>query len=317
MNEDPVLLGDIGGTNARFALARNGKIEMVASLRVAEHRTASAALAAVLQRLPGARPRRAVFACAGPVEAGAIALTNSEWRLEEGELEARFGFDRVLLVNDFAAVAWALPHLEAGHLRQIGGGLGKPGRPKVVLGPGTGLGVAAFLPAPLGPQVITGEGGHVTLPAADDREAAVLSRLRARLNHVSAERLLSGGGLVRLYETLAEVEGLSPPPRSAPEITAAAASGGCAASRAALDMFCAMLGGFAGNLALTWGAQGGVYIAGGIAPRIADHLAASAFRGRFEAKGRFQAYLEAIPTWIVRHPEPAFLGLSRIRIEAR
>ena len=317
MTHDLVLLGDIGGTNARFALARNGKIETVASLRVAEHPTASSALAEVLQRFPDARPRRAVFACAGPVEAGAIALTNSAWRLEEGELEAGFGFERVLLVNDFVAVAWALPHLQPEHLRPVGAGGGKPGRPCVALGPGTGLGVAAFLPPPLGPQVITGEGGHVTLPAADDREAEVLRRLRGQLGHVSAERLLSGGGLVRLYQTLAEVDGLSPPPRAAPEITAAAAAGGCAASRAALDMFCAMLGGFAGNLALTWGAQGGVYIAGGIAPRIAEQLAASAFRARFEAKGRFRPYLEAIPTWIVRHPEPAFLGLSRIRVEAR
>jgi len=315
MTQDLVLLGDIGGTNARFALAQNGKIEMVATLRVAEHATIRAALTEVLQSLPSAPPRRAVFACAGPVEAGAIALTNSTWRLEERELEAQFGFDRVLLVNDFAAVAWALPHLEAEDLRQIGGGDGKAGRPKVVLGAGTGLGVAAFLPAPLGPQVITGEGGHVTLPAGDEREAEVLRRLRAHLGHVSAERLLSGDGLVRLYETLAEVDGLSPPPRGAPEITAAATSGGCAASRAALDMFCAMLGGFAGNLALTWGAQGGIYIAGGIAPRIADHLAASDFRRRFEAKGRFQPYLAAIPTWIVLHPEPAFLGLSRIRLD--
>ena len=311
MTQELVLLGDIGGTNARFALARNDRIEMLGSLRVAEYPTVRAALTEVLQRLPAARPRRAVFACAGPVEAGAIALTNSAWRLGERELEARFGFERVLLVNDFAAVAWALPHLQAEHLRPIGTAGGNPGQPSVVLGPGTGLGVAAFLPAPLGPQVITGEGGHVTLPAADDREAEVLRRLRARLGHVSAERLLSGDGLVRLYETLGEIDGLSPPPRRAPEITAAA--GGCAASRAALDMFCAMLGGFAGNLALTWGARGGVYIAGGIAPRIADQIAASAFRRRFEAKGRFQAYLEAIPTQIVLHPEPAFLGLSRIR----
>ena len=312
MTQDSVLLGDIGGTNARFALARNGKIEMVANLRVTEHPTVRAALDEVLQSHPDAHPRRAVLACAGPVEDGAIALTNSPWRLEERQLEAQFGFDRVLLVNDFAAVAWALPHLEADQLRQIGPGNGKPGRPKVVLGAGTGLGVAAFLPATVGPQVITGEGGHATLPAADDREAQVLQRLRAHLGHVSAERLLSGDGLVRLYETLAEIEGLSAPPRGASEITAAATSGGCAASRAALDMFCAMLGGFAGNLALTWGAQGGVYVAGGIAPQIAAHLAASAFRERFEAKGRFRSYLSTIPTWIVLHPEPAFLGLSRI-----
>ncbi|MDJ0946637.1 MAG: glucokinase [Kiloniellales bacterium] len=312
MHQDPVLLGDIGGTNARFALAHDGTIEMLESLRVAEHPTAGAALAEVLRRLPGIQPRRAVFACAGPVEAGAIALTNCAWRLEERELEARFAFERVLLVNDFAAVAWALPHLEAGQLLQIGPGEDRPGRPRVVLGPGTGLGVAAFLPAPLGPQVITGEGGHVTLPAADDREAEVLRRLRAKLGHVSAERLLSGSGLVRLYETLAGIDGLSAPPRSAPEITAAAAAGDCAASRTALEMFCAMLGGFAGNLALTWGAQGGIYVAGGIAPRIAEDLAASAFRQRFEAKGRFQPYLEEIPTRIVLHPEPAFLGLSRI-----
>ena len=316
MSRPPLLLADIGGTNARFALDRDGEIEQIATLLVADYPTAAAALAAVLQELPAdARPRAAAFACAGPVIEGAVSLTNSPWRLEALELERRFALERVLLVNDLAAVAWAVPHFRTDQLRAVGGGTPQTEQPSVVIGPGTGLGVAAFLPPP-GPRVISGEGGHATLAAADDREAEVLSRLRAELGHVSAERLLSGDGLIRLYETISAIDGTTAGPRTPAEISDAALAGRCPACRQALDMFCAMLGTFAGNLALTWGAKGGVYISGGIVPQIASDFAASGFRGRFEAKGRFRPYLAAIPTYLVLHPEPAFLGLSRLMAAA-
>ena len=187
-----------------------------------------------------------------------------------------------------------------------------PGAPAVVLGPGTGLGIATYLPPPRGPAVIVGEGGHATMAASDDREAAVLAALRTRFGHVSAERVLSGDGLVQLYETRAAIEKRAVPPRSAAEITETAIAGGDADCAAALELFCALLGGLAGDLALTLGARGGVYIAGGIAPRVAEVLAASAFRDRFEAKGRFRAYLAPIPAWVVLHPAPAFLGLAAL-----
>ncbi len=318
MSRDYILLGDIGGTNARFALAQGQDIADRASLSVAAHATPLDAIADFLKNLPpGHQPRAAAMACAGPLEGNAVAMTNSPWRIDAREIEREFGLGHVLLVNDFEAVAWGLSCLKAPMLRGVGGGSARADRPAAVLGPGTGLGIATYLPPPRGPAVIVGEGGHATLPAADNEETALLARLRAEFGHVSAECVISGDGLVRVYEALAALKKETPPQRSAAEITQAATAGGCEASKAALDMFCAMLGTVAGDLALTLGAQGGIYIAGGIVPRIADYFANSRFRQRFEAKGRFQAYLAAIPTWIVTHPEPAFLGLARLLSEER
>ena len=314
MAQDSVLLGDLGGTNARFALLSDGEIGRAATLSVAEHAGAAEAIAAYIAGLPPAqRPKAAALACAGPVADRAVTLTNSGWRLEEAEIARRLGFARVRLVNDFAAQAWALARLSPGDLHALGGTAAEPGAPAVVLGPGTGLGIATYLPPPAGPAVLVGEGGHATMAATDAREAAVLAALRDRFDgHVSAERVLSGEGLVQLYETLAALDGRPAPKRSAAGITAAARAGRDADCAAALELFCAMLGALAGNLALTLGARGGVYIAGGIAPRILDSLAASAFRARFEAKGRFRSYLAPIPAWIVLHPAPAFLGLAAL-----
>jgi len=307
----PVLLGDIGGTNARFALLEHGGIGRSATLAVAEHPTALEAIGSYLRDLPKERqPRAAALACAGPPVNGAVAMTNSPWRVSGEEIRTHFGFHRVVLLNDFAAQAWAIRRLRAEDLRAIGGGNVRPGAPAVILGPGTGLGVATYLSRPDDPVVIVGEGGHATLPASNDKEAGVIAALRARFGHVSVERVLSGDGLVNLYRTLADFENEAAARRSAAEITDLARAGACADCKAALDMFCAMLGSLAGNLALTLGAQGGVYIAGGIAPRIADYLATSGFRAHFEAKGRFRSYLAAIPTWVVLHPSPAFLGLA-------
>lgn len=313
MSRDPVLLGDIGGTHARFALACGDEIRRPITLDVADHPTATDAIAEVLEGLPKDRcPRAAMLACAGPVEDGVVSVTNSPWRIDAREVAGRFNFSDVLLLNDFAAVAWALPNLKEKDLRAVGGGIAKAGRPAVVLGPGTGLGMATYLPTPKGSEVIVGEGGHATLPAATDKEAEVIARLRMELGHVSAERIISGDGLVSLYETIAALEGASVPSRTAAGISDAAMAGSCATSQAALDMFCAMLGTVAGNMALTMGAQGGIYIAGGIVSQIADYFIASDFRRCFEAKGRFQSYLSKIPTWIILHPEPAFLGLLHL-----
>lgn len=313
MSRDFVLLGDIGGTSARFALACGDEIQMNITLDVADHSTATGAIAEVLESLAKDRcPRAAALACAGPVEDGVVSVTNSPWRIDAREIEGRFGFSDVLLLNDFAAVAWALPSLRENDLRAVGGGVARANRPAVVLGPGTGLGIATYLPAPKGSEVMVGEGGHATLPAANDREAEVIARLRMELGHVSAERIISGDGLVRLYETIAALDGLSVPSRTAAGISDAAMAGSCATSQAALDMFCAMLGTVAGNMALAMGAQGGIYIAGGIVPQIADYFIASDFRRCFEAKGRFRSYLLGIPAWIILHPEPAFLGLLRL-----
>ena len=181
-----------------------------------------------------------------------------------------------------------------------------------VLGPGSGLGVAGLVAD--GPRriVVASEGGHTTLPANSPREDAVIDHLRQRFGHVSAERALSGPGLENLYRAIATLDGIDAPLRNAAEITTAALQGICPTSRATLDMFCAMLGGFAGNVALTYDARGGVYIAGGIAPRILEYLAGSEFRRRFEQKGRFHAYLENIPSLVIVHSAATFLGLMAL-----
>jgi glucokinase len=197
-------------------------------------------------------------------------------------------------------------------VHSLGGGSAVSGAPMVVLGPGSGLGVAGLVGDGSRPIVVASEGGHATLPASSVREDAVLDHLRKRFGHVSAERVLSGPGIENLYHAIAALDGIDAPSRNAAEITNAALQGTCPTSRATLDMFCAMLGGFAGNAALTYGARGGVYIAGGIAPRILDYLAASEFRRRFEQKGRFRAYLEAVPSQVIVHPAANFLGLMSL-----
>ena len=239
----PVVLADIGGTNARFALARDGKILHEAHLAVADYPGPLEALEAFLaDAAPMPAPRRAALAVAGPVEGEAARLTNSPWRAAAGELRSSFGFDQVILVNDFAAVAWAVPRLSGGDLVSIGGGRARAQAPVAVIGPGTGLGVAGLIPAGPGPVVLVTEGGHVTMAPADDREADILACLRGRYGHVSAERVLSGDGLVNLYETLAELEGWAPASVGAAEITRRALAGDDPRCGAALDAFCAMLG---------------------------------------------------------------------------
>jgi glucokinase len=307
---DKILLGDIGGTNARFALFGSGRLGPIELLRVAGYRQINDAVRAFFAQCPDAAGvSNAVLAVAGPVEDGRCVLTNSGWVIDEAELRQTFGWAQVRVVNDFEAIAWSLPQLAPSDLFAIGRGTAVPDAPAVVLGPGTGLGLACFMPRADGAIVVPTEGGHATLPATSQREEAIIAHLRARYGHVSAERALSGNGLVNLYQAIGAVDGRPDIERSAPEITAAALAGTCPICRQALDMFCAMLGTMAGDAALTFAARGGAYIAGGIAPRILDYLAKSQFRQRFEAKGRFAAYLSAVPTWVIVHPEPAFVGL--------
>lgn len=313
----PALMGDIGGTNARLALATAAGTGRLSRYRVEDFSEPGAAIEAFLaETRSGPRPRRAALAFAGPVAEGRARLTNGRWQVAADELARRFGFEEVLLVNDFAALALALPVLGESDVRPVGGGRAVEAAPKAVLGPGTGLGLAALIPGPDGAAVLTTEGGHVTMAPADARESRILDRLRERVGHVSAERVISGEGLENLYLAHAEEEGLAVPARPDAEIVAHALAGDCAASRAALNTFCAMLGTVAGNAALSLGALGGVYIAGGMVPRFADFFAASGFRARFEDKGRFRDYMAGIPTRLIVHPDPAFLGL-RALLEGR
>jgi len=251
---------------------------------------------------------------AGVVTAERCALTNNDWIVDAVELRTRFGLSSVHLVNDFEAIAWALPQLVPADLKQIGGTRPVAGAPMAVLGPGTGLGVAACVPHSGGDFIIHSEGGHATAPAGSAREAAVIAALRAEFEHVSIERLLSGPGLENIYRALAAIDRAQPPERSAADIVKAARDATCPASRAALDMFCAMLGDIAGNLALTFGAKGGVYIAGGVTARLGGEIDRSAFRTRFEAKGRMRGYVAPIPVYLIVHSDPAFVGLRALAL---
>jgi glucokinase len=306
-----VLLADIGGTKARFAWLVAGRLGEVTSFSVADYSAIEDALNAFVSgQREGAVITDALLAVAGPVQGRSVTLTNSGWHIDADDLCERFGFRRVELINDHAALALSLPYLTPGDVRPIGEGQRQPEAPAAVVGPGTGLGVAALINRDGLKGVLQTEGGHVTFAGADQREDAVIQFLRDRVQHVSAERVLSGPGLVNLYEAISAVDGVIGPARTASEITGAAVARSCPLCQSALSMFSAMLGTFAGNVALTFGARGGVYIAGGVAPNIAEYLSRSPFRARFEAKGRFRSYLSAVPTYIITRQDPAFLGLQ-------
>jgi glucokinase len=308
-----VLLADIGGTNARFAVLDDGAVVTMTHLLVRDHASFHGALDKYLGAVkePG-RIGAAVIAVAGPVQNGRCVLTNSAWVIDERELCIAYGFSTARLINDFEAVAWSLPHLAADKLLQIGGRQPATDMPLVAVGPGTGLGVGVNIPHAAGHTVLASEGGHATMAANSPREDAVIDHLRRRFGHVSAERVLSGSGLENLYEALAALEGLVLPDRSAAEIARDGINGTCATSRAAIGMFCAMLGNVAGSLALTVGAKGGIYIAGGILRQMPDYLVASEFRARFEDKGRLRSYLEPIPAYLIIDDDVAFTGLRAL-----
>jgi glucokinase len=305
-----IVLADVGGTNARFAVLTGAALGRVEHLTVADYKNFVDALATFMshQKDRGAL-RHALFGVAGVVEGGRCALTNNPWIVDAHELRARFGFADVHIVNDFEAIAWSLPDFTSKDLHKLGGLEGKLNAPMLALGPGTGFGVAAYLPHEQGGFVLRTEGGHSTMPSGSAREDAIIEELRQHFGHVSAERALSGRGLENLYRAIASLDSLSVPERSAAEITQAGLTGHCAASRAAIDTFCAMLGEVAGNLALGIGAQGGVFVAGGITLHLRDYLPQSQFRARFEAKGRMSPYVSAIPVYLILHDDPAFVGL--------
>jgi glucokinase len=307
-----VLLGDIGATNARFALLANGELGRVRTFIVDDFARFDDVVAAFLEdSADQIRATHALIAVAGPVEGAHSALTNCSWLIHAHELRKTFCLE-ARIVNDFEATGFSLPCLAAADLYVIGGGQATDGAPMAVLGPGTGLGVACLIPASNRSIVLASEGGHTTLAGGCDREDRILDHLRQRFGHVSAERALSGDGLENIYQAIATVEGINATPCDAAGITKSALEGGSQTAVAALETFCALLGSFAGSVALTFGARGGVYIAGGIAPRIVDFLARSEFRRRFEAKGRFQSYLGSVPTKVIVHPAATFVGLKSL-----
>lgn len=314
---DLALVADIGATNARFALASaDGAFQRVQVLPCREFDSLERALEGWVGG-PVQGLRAAALAVAGPVTGDRVSLTNHPWSFSTEALRRYLGAERLHVVNDFAAVAMAAPLLRADERRQVGGGAAERGAPIAVIGPGSGLGVSGLIPVADDWQPLSGEGGHATMAAAGERENAVLERMRRRFDHVSAERLLSGPGLINIYQALAELDGVKGEAYRSSQITDPEIRARDPRCQETVEIFCAMLGTVAGNLALTLGARGGVYIAGGIVPRLGEGFAAAAFRARFEDKGRLRSYLEPIPAFVVIHPFPAFLGLAKLLFDWR
>jgi glucokinase len=308
------LVGDIGATHARFGLVSPaGKLLHSRTLPDEEYPTLEDAIAAFLaERGALPMPRQGAIAIASPIAGDRVEMTNHPWSFSIRETGRRFGFDRLEVINDFTALALALPHLQPGDRQAVGGGAAMADTPIGVLGPGSGLGVSGLIPSKSGWIALAGEGGHATMAPASNREGAVIDRMRRHFDHVSAERALSGPGLLNLYNALAALDGIPAKGYTAAQITDLAIRGEDPLCVETTTMFCAMLGTVAGNLALTLGARGGVYIGGGIVPKLGETFIKSPFRERFEAKGRFRSYLEGIPTFVVTHPLPAFIGCAAL-----
>ncbi|MBX3479551.1 MAG: glucokinase [Caulobacter sp.] len=304
------LVGDVGGTNCRFALVEDGDEEArLVNPRGFEregHDTLEAALDHYLDGRP--LPAEAVIAVAGPVTDGRAALTNGRWKMSEGALKAH-GFRRARLINDYEALALSVPRLGPDDLGDIGD-VAPSGGTVAIIGAGTGLGVGALVRDAVGEAVAVTEGGHIAFAPTDETEVAILSILTTRFGRVSVERVLSGPGLVNLYEALARLSDVEPLDLSPEDVVHRATQGDDRVCADAVQRFCRIYGAVAGDFALAFGASGGVYLGGGIAPKMLDTLRGSAFRQAFEAKGRFEDYCAAIPTKVILHPHAALLGAA-------
>lgn len=315
----PWLVADIGGTNARFGWVSAGsdRVEHVTTLSVASHAGPALAVEAYLSLLRSrlgagySSPRAAALAVATAVGSDTVAMTNSGWTFSRRLLQDELALDELLVLNDFEALALSLPRLSGDQWLPIGPlRVGAATGAMAVIGPGTGLGVAGILPSRGGWVAVPGEGGHATLAPANDFESEVLAAARGEFDHVSAERLLSGIGLPVLHRAVARAMGLQVAHLTAEEVVERGVARSDAVCDKTLDLFCALLGSFAGSVALTLGARGGVFIGGGIVPRLGERFFASEFRDRFEAKGRFRDYLGAIPTALITDTLVALTGAT-------
>ena len=327
----PRLLGDVGGTHARWAWQANpaSPLRDISVVRCNANASLYESASQYLAQREVGPIQAAGIGIATAVSGDEVRMTNHRWTFSIRDLQRRLGVERCLVINDFTALALSLPALGPADLLAIGDrhgdrdgdrhgdgdGDGKAAAAGTVfglLGPGTGLGVSGLMSLAGGAwSALSGEGGHVTLAAADEREAAVLALLRARFGHASAERALSGPGLVNLYDALCRLDGTLPAPLQPTDVSTAALNGSDAQCVQAVNLFASLLGNVAGNLALTLGARGGIYLGGGVVPRLGSAFDAALFRRRFEDKGRFAPYLAAVPTWLITAATPALIGVAR------
>jgi glucokinase len=308
------LVVDIGGTNARLALVAEDSLQPQRErvVRCADFEGLEHAVRRYLQDNGNPAVREAALDVATGITGDFVRLTNGPWGFSIEQTRRNLGLDRLHVVNDFTALALAVPTLRADELQQIGGGAAVPATPIAVIGPGTGLGVSGLLPAGKGWVALQGEGGHTAFAPMSAREIGVLGWLQQRYDHVSMERVVSGMGLENLYHALCALDGVEAQLLGPEKITASALSNGDAQCAEAVEMFCAILGTAAANLVVTLGARSGCYIGGGIVPRLGDYFARSPFRRRFETKGRFSSYVAAVPTHVILAQTPALRGLATL-----
>ena len=309
-------IADIGGTNLRLTAWPLGDAPVDPEvLACSDYDDIVAALVEGFGRL-NLSPRRGAIAIAGPVTQDRVRMTNGPWAFSINQLAQDLGLEHLQVVNDLEGLAHALPHIDPPDLEQIGGGTAVPSTVRAVLAPGTGLGVSGLLETGADVVALTGEGGHVDFAPATEREVRIWQWFTDRHDHVSVERILSGPGIADLYRAVADVDpskpAADPATVDAAQVSDMARAGQCPVAHAAVGDFSAILGAVAGDLALTLGARGGVYLAGGVLLGLNSAFDRPAFRGRFENKGRFRTYLRAIPCYLVRAPHPALIGLSHL-----
>lgn len=307
------LVADIGGSNARFGLLR-GTDRTPSQTRTISTSSFPGILETIrhyLESCGSPSISAAAIAIANPIAGDQVRMTNHDWSFSIEELRESLGLKQLLFLNDFAALALSLPHLAASEMRQIGGGESVAAMPRVLIGPGTGLGVSTLVPAANRQWIaVAGEGGHVTLGASNAREENIIACCREEFGHVSAERLLSGMGLSNLHRAITRLSNCQYSELTPAEISERGLSGNDAICAEVLSVFCSLLGSVAGNLALTLGARGGVYIGGGIVPKLGEYFHRSPFRSTFEAKGRFSSYLAPIPAYVIHADNPALIGAA-------
>ena len=312
----PRLLADIGATYARFCIERErGQFERIAVLPCADYGDFISVMRAYLNSVPNVTPRHGAMAIAYPIDGDAVRMTNRDWAFSIQEVQQQLGLHTLLVVNNYTALAMSLPGVGTDGRVQVGGGEPAPDGVIGLIGPGTGLGVSALIPTNDRWVTLATEGGHASFAPNDERELRVLRHLWKTMPHVSAERLVSGPGIELIHEALRDGSVSSPAGLSTAEIVQRAQQGSDAVCVDTIDCFCAMLGTVASNLALTLGATGGIYVGGGMLPRLGELFYRSPFRQRFEAKGRFAAYLARIPTYVLTAENLAFHGVSTLLAE--
>lgn len=308
----PILIGDIGGTNARFSLLVDATADAVRfpTMRTADFPTIDDAIASVLPADADLAPRTAILALAGPITEERVELTNCHWVVEPKKSIARLGLAEMILLNDFEAQSLALPDLRPEDIAPLGNGVMQPNRPRVVLGPGTGLGAGALVHALDTWIPVPGEGGHIDLGPVTERDMAIWPHIERVDGRISAEVVLSGPGLLRLYRAICAADSIPPSLRSQEDVTRAGLSGEDAQAREALELFATCLGRFAGDLAMIFMAYGGVFLAGGIVGQIEGIISGGAFRRAFEAKAPHDEILASMSTAIVTRQDPPLAGIA-------